>query len=237
MYVLPVTHSLLILKHYLYAVYCDAQFLYIYPCMQPTKTPAPTAFPNETSKICSIAPDHKISAPLKIPRGMVNMFATLCSRPSATNAVTGIQTAAILPPVEVAVLAWNTARFTSQFAPIDLMKSGENEREHFFAARAAAYIAGPEPGGNKQYEAAAAIVQLAARLPKKLIDMSLAELPNVLLVQCFINPTVPYSMFDVSKSVPVRTMSESPVGNTSAVTRLNTPGTLSCSIPEPPATK
>jgi len=38
-----------------------------------------------------------ISAPRKIPRGIMNMFAIEWSRPSATNALIGNQTAVILP--------------------------------------------------------------------------------------------------------------------------------------------
>jgi hypothetical protein len=43
---------------------------------------------------------HEMSAPAKIPKGTKYMFATLCSKPQATNAAIGGTIARILSPVD-----------------------------------------------------------------------------------------------------------------------------------------
>jgi hypothetical protein len=59
---------------------------------------------------------NETGAPSAIPRGMKNMFATLCSRPMATNALIGSHTASALPGRLAADAACHTAMQTSQLA-------------------------------------------------------------------------------------------------------------------------
>ena len=62
------------------------------------------------------------SAPKKIPNGMKNMFATLCSNPIHTNAMIGNQIPKNLPTTSSAALAKYTAKHTNQLQPIPLRK-------------------------------------------------------------------------------------------------------------------
>src|SRR5215467_6993047 len=59
-------------------------------------------------------------APSIMPVGMMNMLTTECSKPWAKKMNTGIQAAAILPTVEVVVMASTTARQTIQLHRIAL---------------------------------------------------------------------------------------------------------------------
>ena len=66
------------------------------------------------------------SAPKKIPNGMKNMFATLCSNPIHTNAMIGNQIPKILPMMSSDALANHTAKHTSQLQPIPLIIAVKN---------------------------------------------------------------------------------------------------------------
>lgn len=58
--------------------------------------------------------DQEIGAPKKIPNGIKNMLATLCSNPIHTNAIIGNQIPKILLTTSSAALAKYTAKHTNQ---------------------------------------------------------------------------------------------------------------------------
>jgi hypothetical protein len=62
--------------------------------------PPPIKLPRVTgSKLFKNIPLSVISAPLKYPRGIINIFATECSKPQITKRETGRIAARILPGI------------------------------------------------------------------------------------------------------------------------------------------
>jgi carbohydrate-binding DOMON domain-containing protein len=72
-----------------------------------------------------------------MPKGMMNIFATEWSNPSATNALIGNQTATIFPISEAQPDAMYTAMHTSQLQRMPRTKAVSKGREHLAVAIAA----------------------------------------------------------------------------------------------------
>ena len=87
---------------------------------------------------------HETFAPRSIPCGIKNMFATLCSKPSATNMVMGQKIAKIFPATDVVAIVPQTARHTSQLHNTPLVNAATNGSDAFAVAipTAAALAAG-----------------------------------------------------------------------------------------------
>merc|ERR1719506_2403895 len=77
---------------------------------------------------------HETAAPEKIASGMMNMLATECSSPSATNAEMGNQMATIFPAASRAKEAMYTAMQTSQLQRMPRATAVPKEREVLAAA-------------------------------------------------------------------------------------------------------
>lgn len=73
-------------------------------------------------------------APSAMPKGTMNMLATECSNPRATNAEMGNQTATALPGALDAAFAMYTAALTSQLQRMPLLKACSPRHGHFFTS-------------------------------------------------------------------------------------------------------
>ena len=89
------------------------------------------------------------SAPKNKPKGMKNMFATLCSNPMVTNAIIGNQIPRILPMTSSDALANHTAKHTNQLQPIALINACANGILTFATATAVALVANAELAGKR----------------------------------------------------------------------------------------
>ena len=98
----------------------------------------PTMLPRVTGiRFLMIIWEKVISAPRRIPNGMMNMFATEWSRPRATNADIGNQTAVIFPIIVEHPEAMYTAIQTSQLQRIPRTNATSKGRLHLAVAMAA----------------------------------------------------------------------------------------------------
>lgn len=151
------------------------------------------------------------SAPRSIPCGIKNMFATLCSNPSATKVVIGQKIAKILPATEVVAMVPHTARHTSQLHNTPLATATPNGRLALVVAipTAAAVAAG-----------AAAVIAVYAI---QAINTDPAKFPTYESAQDRANfpaSTTPVNnplnitmTFPVNSSPPVRITIVNPAGN------------------------
>ena len=78
---------------------------------------------------------HETSAPAKMPAGIMNMFATECSRPNVTKAEMGSQMATALPVASLAIDARYTAIHTSQLQRMPRTKAVSKGKEVLATAR------------------------------------------------------------------------------------------------------
>src|SRR5512141_1067616 len=103
--------------------------------------PAPSAkFAVATLAVASFAAMAGLLA-AKMPRGMKNMLATLCSKPMVTKAMIGNQQAKILLITSSELIASQTARQTSQLQPIPRRNAVLKSRPHLVLATVAAQLA------------------------------------------------------------------------------------------------
>mmetsp|Transcript_16040 Transcript_16040/g.17512 ORF Transcript_16040/g.17512 Transcript_16040/m.17512 type:complete len:220 (+) Transcript_16040:45-704(+) len=102
-----------------------------------TQTMPPKVLPRVTGKrLSKRKADHVTLAPAKMPAGMMNMFATECSRPNVTKAEIGSQIATAFPVASFAIDARYTAMHTSQLQRIPRTKAVAKGSDVFAIARA-----------------------------------------------------------------------------------------------------
>src|ERR1700733_4293440 len=166
-------------------------------------------------------------APINIPVGMMNMLTTACSKPWAKNVTMGNQAAAILPTVEVEVIAITTPRQTSQLHRMALTNEVTRPAKPSASyppvlASATLTILAATPAGATCPMLVRAIASRApyAMLPRRL--------PRNTQAQFAITPPQPdfrsstasgtSAKLPVTSSSPSSTIITKPTGNTSAPT-------------------
>lgn len=177
-----------------------------------TQTIPPNIFPKVTGKrLSKKKADHVTLAPAKMPAGIINIFATECSRPKVTKAEIGNQMATAFPMVSFAIDAMYTAMHTSQLQRMPRTKAVAKGSEVLVLANA---MVAPPPG------------IVAAKMANLATETAPMRLPNHESTKDFISSLgstlfsktamVTKAALPVKSSVPDKTVMNNPNGRPKA---------------------
>mmetsp|Transcript_72305 Transcript_72305/g.207456 ORF Transcript_72305/g.207456 Transcript_72305/m.207456 type:complete len:244 (+) Transcript_72305:249-980(+) len=212
----------------------------LYRCTPATKTIAPRALPIATGTMLAAMSNALTSAPRSMPSGSRNMFAIECSRPNATNVMTGSHKLAIFAADVCAEDAWKMATLTSQLAQAPFPTAMASGKAHFFTVSAVSQAAAGLPMGTmERAKQVTAKNKLPARFPAPLMPQMRQVLATTWLFEtpgCVHAGSAMVTKLPVSSSEPESSTMERPTGKTAPVRSERRPGASARTAAEPPAT-
>mmetsp|Transcript_22570 Transcript_22570/g.51015 ORF Transcript_22570/g.51015 Transcript_22570/m.51015 type:complete len:390 (+) Transcript_22570:208-1377(+) len=185
----------------------------------PTQTAPPTMLPSVTGRRFFRRKAFQLTdAPLMMPSGMMNILATECSRPSATNAEMQNQMETILPATSFEKEARYTAMHTSQLHRMPRTNAAEKERDVLATATG---TEAPPPTRVPPTKTREARSSEPTRLPAYELTQDLMSWAGVAFFS--ITAMVTRAVFPVKSSAPESSVIISPNG------RPNAPRIIFCS--------